>query len=131
MIPAVQSLVAQSNADPIVIIIGICVMYVIPGMFLESLSMILLTVPVIFPLVAVLDADPVWFCVLLVVLAETSLITPPIGMNLFVIRTEAPDVGIPTIYRGILPFIVADILRIVLLVAFPTITLILPSLLFG
>ena len=93
--------------------------------------MILLTVPLFFPLVTHLGADPVWFGIIVVMIVEISLITPPVGMNVFVLRTLLPDVTIGTIYRGVAPFIVADIVRLTILILFPALTLFLPRLFFG
>jgi TRAP-type C4-dicarboxylate transport system permease large subunit len=103
--------------------------YVVLGCFMDSLSMILLTVPFVFPLVAALQIDPIWFGILLVTIVEVGLITPPIGMNLFVLRVAA-DVPLPTIIRGILPFILADIARLAILIAVPAMSLWLPSRMF-
>ena len=111
---------------PVAVIAAMCVVYILLGCVLESISMILLTVPVFYPLVQHLGYDLVWFGVVVVVVTEISLITPPIGMNVFVLRTLLPDVPTNTVFRGVLPFIVADFLRLSLLVAFPVISLLLP-----
>lgn len=102
--------------------------YLALGCFMDSLSMILLTVPFIYPLVQGLGFDGVWFGILVVTVVEMGLITPPVGMNLFVIHGVAGDLAIATIVRGILPFLLADILRLAILVAFPMLALWLPSL---
>ena len=91
--------------------------------------MMLLTVPIFFPLVQGLGFDAVWFGVLIVCVIEISLITPPVGMNVFVLSSVLPDVPTSTIWRGVLPFIAADLVRLSILIAFPTITLFLPQLL--
>lgn len=109
----------------IAVIIGI---YLILGMVLESLSMILLTVPIFFPVVQALGFSPIWFGIVVVVVVEVSLITPPVGMNLFVIRSVMPDVPTSQLYRGLVPFYVADLLRIVLFVSLPSLVLFLPDL---
>ena len=101
--------------------------YVVLGCFMDSLSMILLTVPFVFPLVAGLQIDPIWFGILLVTVVELGLITPPIGMNLFVLRVVADDLSLQTIIRGILPFILADIARLAILLAIPALSLWLPA----
>ena len=88
--------------------------------------MILLTVPVFYPLVQHLGFDLVWFGVIVVVVTEISLITPPVGMNVFVLRTLLPEVPTGTVFRGVLPFIVADFFRLSLLIVFPVISLLLP-----
>ena len=90
--------------------------------------MILLTIPVFFPLVTHLGFDPIWFGILVVVVVEIGLISPPVGMNLFVLSTLLPQVPTGTVFRGVMPFIVADVVRLALLIAFPVISLYLPSL---
>jgi len=95
---------------------------------MEELSMILLTVPVFFPLVVSMGLDPIWFGVLIVVVVEIGLISPPVGMNLFVLNTMLPQVQTRTIFYGVLPFMAADCVRLAILIAFPIISLYLPSL---
>ena len=98
--------------------------------------MILLTVPVFYPVILALDfgftMDPetllIWFAIIVMVVTEISLITPPVGLNVFVLRGVLGDVPLATIFKGVTPFWIADILRVLLLVAFPAITLALPSL---
>jgi C4-dicarboxylate transporter DctM subunit len=109
----------------------VIVAYIIMGCFLEGIGMILITVPVFLPLVKSFGYDPVWFAIIVVIVVEVGLIHPPIGMNLFVIQAQAPDVKIGSIYKGILPYLVAPLVLIVLLVAFPSIALWLPRVLYG
>ena len=106
------------------VIIG---MYFILGCLLDSLAMILLTIPIVFPIVSALGYDPVWFGIIIVMVVELGLITPPIGMNVFVIKGIAREVPLGTIFRGVTPFIVAQVILIMILVAFPQIALWLPS----
>jgi C4-dicarboxylate transporter DctM subunit len=108
----------------------ICVIYVLLGTAMEELSMILLTVPVLFPLVVHLGFDPLWFGILVVVVVEIGLISPPVGMNIFVLRTLLPNVSTGTIYRGVMPFVVADVIRLGILIALPGLSTWLPHLLF-
>ncbi len=112
---------------PLTVMICIVVFYLILGCFMDSLSMILLTVPFIFPVVTSMGYDPIWFGILLVTVVELGLITPPIGMNLFIIQGVIPDLSLRTVMRGIIPFIFADGVRIILLIAFPSIALWLPT----
>ena len=98
------------------------------GCILESISMMLLTVPVFYPLMRALGFDLVWFGIVVVVVIEISLITPPIGLNVFVLKSMLPDIELTKIFRGVLPFIAADIIRITLIVAIPGISLFLPGL---
>ena len=106
----------------------ILIVYVGLGCLLESLSMLLLTIPIFFPIVQALGFDPVWFGIIVVVVIEISLITPPIGLNVFVLNATLPDIPVGTIFRGVAPFIAADVLRLAVLVLIPGLTLFLPSL---
>ncbi|MEZ5659183.1 MAG: TRAP transporter large permease [Burkholderiaceae bacterium] len=121
--------VTAFEVQPILVVVAICLVYVALGTAMESLSMMLLTVPIFFPLVTHLGFDPVWFGVIVVCVIEISLITPPVGMNIFVLSSVLPDVPTQAIWRGVMPFVAADILRMAVLVAFPTLTLYLPRLL--
>jgi C4-dicarboxylate transporter, DctM subunit len=103
------------------------VIYVLLGTAMEELSMILLTVPIFFPLVKDLGFDPIWFGVLIVVVVEIGLISPPVGMNLFVLKALLPEVPTQTIFKGVLPFMIADVVRLGILIAFPIISLWLPG----
>jgi len=123
-----KALVTKLDVPPIFVVAAICAIYVILGTAMEELSMILLTIPVFFPLVMHLGFDPVWFGILIVCVVEIGLISPPVGMNLFVISTLLPQVRTGTVFRGVMPFIAADVVRLGLLIAFPTIALYLPSL---
>jgi tripartite ATP-independent transporter DctM subunit len=129
-----QSLVAFVTAmelSPLAVMLVLILFYFVLGCFIDSLGMILITVPVFLPLVLGLGYDPIWFGVLVVVVVEIGLITPPVGMNLFVIRAQQPDIAITTLYRGVLPFLSAGVVLIALLIAFPEIALWLPQALFG
>lgn len=123
---ALSDLILSMGLSPMMVILLIFVIYLVLGMFMESLSMILLTIPIFFPIVTGLGFDPIWFGIFAVMLTELSLITPPVGLNLFVIRTVIGNVSIGAIYRGIIPFVVADIARILLIVLFPALVLFLP-----
>jgi C4-dicarboxylate transporter, DctM subunit len=109
------------------ILLVILAMYFVLGCLLDSLAMILLTIPIVFPIIKSLGYDPVWFGIIIVMVVELGLITPPIGMNVFVIKGIARDVPLETIFRGVTPFIVAQVILILLIVAFPQIALWLPS----
>jgi tripartite ATP-independent transporter DctM subunit len=125
-----DTLVKASGAGPFGVILIIISIYIVLGCLLESLSMILITVPIFFPIVTGLGYDPVWFGIIVVVATEIGLITPPIGVNLFVIRSIAPDISMRTILSGMMPFISVDVIRILLLAAVPALSLWLPNLLF-
>jgi len=96
---------------------------------MDALAMIILTIPIFFPLIMALGFDPIWFGIIMVRVVEMGIITPPVGINVFVIKSVAKDVPLYTIFRGIVPFLMADICHVALLVAFPQIVLFLPALL--
>lgn len=132
---ALLAFVEALDVNAYVVILVLVLIYILLGAVLESLSMILLTVPVFFPLVTSLDfgtgllSDPelvlIWFGIIVVVVTEISLISPPIGLNVFVLRSVLPDVALRTMFAGILPFWVADVLRLGLLIAVPALSLML------
>lgn len=105
----------------------IMIMYLVLGCLMDALAMIILTVPIIFPVIQQLGFDPIWFGVIIVMTVELGLIHPPVGMNIFVIKSVVDDVKISTIFYGVLPFIITDIVRLILLIAFPILALWLPS----
>jgi C4-dicarboxylate transporter, DctM subunit len=105
----------------------IMLMYLVLGCLMDALAMIILTVPIIFPVVTALGFDPIWFGVIIVMTVELGLIHPPVGMNVFVIKSVIHDVTFSSIFKGVLPFIATDILRLVILIAFPVIALWLPN----
>jgi len=123
-----KAFVTRLELKPVMVVGVIMLIYVLLGTAMEELSMILLTVPVFFPLILHMGLDPVWFGVLIVVVVEIGLISPPVGMNLFVLKTLLPQVPTRTIFRGVLPFVTVDCVRLAILVAFPVISLYLPSL---
>lgn len=122
--------IASLNAPPLLVVAIIVAVYLVLGCILDSISMILLTVPLFHPIIVGLGYDPVWFGVVLVVVVEVGLLTPPIGSNVFVLRSVIPDVKTSTIFAGVAPFFAVDILRIIILVLFPSISLLLPTLFF-
>ena len=123
-----KGLVTQWKLSPIMVIGAICAVYVILGTAMEELSMILLTLPVFFPVIIHLGFDPIWFGIIIVCVVEIGLISPPVGMNMFVLKSLLPQVSTGTIFSGVMPFMYADIIRLALLVAFPFLSLWLPSL---
>ncbi len=102
----------------------IMLMYLVLGCLMDAMAMIILTVPIIFPVVTHLGFDPIWFGVIIVMTVELGLIHPPVGMNVFVIKSVVKDVSFATIFKGVMPFIVTDIMRLVILIAFPIIALV-------
>jgi TRAP-type C4-dicarboxylate transport system permease large subunit len=104
----------------------ILLFFILAGCILDSMAMIILMVPIVFPVIVHLGFDPVWFGIIIVIAAELGLITPPVGINVFVMNSIARDVKLTTIFRGVLPFIACDIVRLGIVVAFPIIALWLP-----
>jgi C4-dicarboxylate transporter, DctM subunit len=109
----------------------ILLMYLALGCLMDAMAMIILTVPIVFPVVTALGFDPIWFGVVIVITVELGLIHPPVGMNVFVIKSVIKDVNMSTIFVGVLPFVVTDIIRLVILVAFPAIATWLPLRMIG
>lgn len=105
----------------------IMVIYLLLGCVMDAMAMILLTVPIVFPIIRQLGFDPIWFGIIVVVTVELGLIHPPVGMNVFVIKSVVRDVKLSTIFAGVAPFVVTDILRLIVLIAFPVIVTWLPS----
>lgn len=105
----------------------IMLMYLVLGCLMDAMAMIILTVPIIFPVVIQLGFDPIWFGVIIVMTVELGLIHPPVGMNVFVIKSVVQEVSFTTIFKGVIPFVVTDLIRLVILIAFPAIALWLPG----
>jgi tripartite ATP-independent transporter DctM subunit len=122
-----KNLVSSYNISPLTVMIFICVIYIILGAAMEELSIVLLTLPVFFPLVVSLGFDPVWFGIIIVLVVMIGLISPPVGMNMFVVRNMLPELSTMTVFKGVLPFVYTLIAVLALLVAFPEIALFLPQ----
>jgi tripartite ATP-independent transporter DctM subunit len=105
----------------------IMLMYIILGCLMDAMAMIILTVPILYPVILHLGFDPIWFGIIIVMTVELGLISPPVGMNVFVIKSVIPEVSFSTIYKGVLPFVVTDLIRLAILIAFPMIALWLPQ----
>jgi C4-dicarboxylate transporter, DctM subunit len=120
--------ITHLGLSPIMIISAMMLIYVVLGTVMEELTMVLLTIPLFFPIVTTLGFDPVWFGVLIVMIVQIGLISPPVGMNLFVLNALLPGVGLAAIFRGCWPFVLVMIFVLCLLIAFPQLSLWLPSL---
>lgn len=125
---ALADSLAGAQLSPLAVVALILAVYLVLGCVLDSMSMLFLTVPLFYPIVAGLGFDLVWFGILVVTMIEVSLITPPVGLNVFVMNAVNPDVPTRTIFRGVLPFVLADLLRVALILAVPGIALFLPGL---
>lgn len=122
-----QSALAYVGDSPMIIIIAMLLIYLVLGCMLEGLSMMMLTVPIFYPIAAAHGFDLIWFGIFVVVATEISYITPPVGMNAFILHNVAKDVELKTIFRGLVPFVAVDVIRVAILVLFPAIVLFLPS----
>jgi tripartite ATP-independent transporter DctM subunit len=123
-----RDFVLQFSPNPIMVVVMMMGIYLILGMVMEELAIVLLTIPVFFPVITGLGFDPVWFGILIVTIVEIGMISPPVGLNLFVLSSLLPNVKLTTIYKGVWPFVVADVVRLGILIAFPFIALWLPGL---
>ncbi len=124
---ALSDFVSGLDYPPLVVMAVILLIYMVMGCVLDALAMILLTIPIFFPVVQSLGFDPVWFGILVVMVVELGLITPPIGMNVFVIKGMVPEVKLSSIYVGVMPFVIAQVLLILLMFFVPEIVLWLPE----
>ncbi|MGH8682568.1 MAG: TRAP transporter large permease [Burkholderiales bacterium] len=122
-----KSFVTQFGVHPALVIVAICAVYVVLGTAMEELSMILLTVPLFFPVVTGLGFDPLWFGVIVVIVVQIGLISPPVGMNIFVVKSLLRHVSMGEVFRGVLPFNVALVALLAIMVAFPELATYLPK----
>jgi C4-dicarboxylate transporter DctM subunit len=109
------------------VLILILLMYLVLGCLMDAMAMIILTVPIVFPVIVQLGFDPIWFGVIIVMTVEIGLIHPPVGMNVFVIKSMVPDIDFTTIFKGVLPFVAALIFALIVIVVFPQMATWLPS----
>lgn len=124
---ALIEIVTAYDVSPMAVMVMILCIYIVLGCIFESLSMLLLTVPIFFPLVTSLGFDPIWFGIVVVVVTEISLITPPVGLNVFILKGVVGDVTTATVFRGVTPFWIADLFRLALIVMVPWLVLVLPN----
>jgi tripartite ATP-independent transporter DctM subunit len=122
------ALITHWKLSPLTVMVVICAIYVVLGTAMEELSMILLTIPVFFPIVVGLGMDPVWFGIIIVIVVQIGLISPPVGMNMFVVKSMLPGITTQTIFRGVWPFVWAEVALLGVVVAFPWLSLVLPRL---
>jgi C4-dicarboxylate transporter, DctM subunit len=119
--------VAALALPQMVILYSIIIIYVILGCVMDCYAIMILTVPIIFPVIEAMKFDPVWFGVIMVIVLEMGLITPPVGLNVYVLKSAAPDVPLTVIFRGIWPFLISAMALIIILTIFPQVALYLPS----
>jgi TRAP-type C4-dicarboxylate transport system permease large subunit len=119
----VLSLVQSTGLEGTMLILAIMLVFLVLGCVMDSMAIILIFVPLFAPIVVAQGFDLVWFGIIVIVVTEIALITPPVGMNVFVLKAVLPEVPVVRIFRGLVPFIAADVLRLAALIAFPAITL--------
>ena len=123
------NLVERWEWSPWMVILAIVALYLILGTFLEEVSTLLITVPVLLPLIKSIGFDPIWFGVFVTVMSTVGLISPPVGLTVFVVQSQNPEVPLQTIFKGVMPFLYADILLLLALVMYPPLATWLPSVL--
>jgi tripartite ATP-independent transporter DctM subunit len=128
MISELVETIRTMGLSPIAVILVMCAVYLVLGCIFESLGMMLVTIPVFFPVIVSLGLDPIWFGIVVVIVVEIGLITPPVGMNVFVVKSVVGDIPLGTIFRGIAPFVLASALVLLAVVFFPDLALFLPRL---
>lgn len=116
-------LVDSMHLTPYMVLFCVLLLFILLGCVMDSIAMLLLTVPVVYPLIQAAGFDPIWFGIVAVITVELGLITPPVGMNVFVIKSVAPDIPIKDIFKGVFPFVLSDIVRLGLIIAFPMLAL--------
>ncbi|SEQ35686.1 TRAP transporter, DctM subunit [Amphritea atlantica] len=115
--------VDSMHLTPYMVLFCVLLLFILLGCVMDSIAMLLLTVPVVYPLIEAAGFDPIWFGIIAVITVELGLITPPVGMNVFVIKSVAPDIPIKDIFKGVFPFVLSDIVRLGLIIAFPMLAL--------
>ncbi|MDR6192501.1 TRAP transporter permease [Agrobacterium sp. CR_3] len=123
----VTAFLGSLGLGPYGVLALILVMYLVLGCLMDAMAMIILTVPIVYPVILSLGFDPIWFAVIIVMTVELGLIHPPVGMNVFVIKSVVPELTFSRIFKGVAPFIVTDLIRLGLLIAFPILATWLPS----
>ena len=121
------SAVANSGLSPLQVIYILVITYIILGTALDSFTIMIVTAPLVAPVVVHLGYDPIWWGIMMVVLCELGVVSPPFGLNLFILKTLAPDVPISSVFRGVMPFVTADCIKCVILIHFPILALWLPQ----
>ena len=115
----------------VVLVILILGFYLLLGMFFDAISMMALTLPLLFPTIVALGYDPIWFGILCILMCEVGLITPPVGINCYVVNSSVPDISLQQVFRGVIPFVIANLVAAAIMIAFPEIVTFLPGLIAG
>jgi tripartite ATP-independent transporter DctM subunit len=122
-----KTLIEEVKLAPILVVGLMMLIYVVLGTIMEELTMVLLTIPLFFPIVVQLGFDPVWFGILIVMVVQIGLISPPVGMNLFVLNSLLEDVKLSAIFKGVWPFVFVLVLNLIVFMVFPSLSLWIPS----
>ncbi|WP_322516345.1 TRAP transporter permease [Rhodopseudomonas palustris] len=128
---AITEFLTGLGLGPYGVLALILVMYLVLGCVMDAMAMVILTVPIVFPVITALGFDPIWFGVIVVVTVELGLISPPVGMNVFVIKSVIKDVSMGTVFKGVAPFVVTDVIRLIILIMFPLLATWLPQRMVG
>ena len=126
----VASWVAELNMPAFAIVLMIMLVYLVGGCFIDALALIMLTIPIFYPIILNLGYDPIWFGIIIVLVTQMGVITPPVGINVYVVAGIAKEIRLETIFKGVLPFLIALIIGTIILIAVPQITLWLPRLMY-
>lgn len=126
-----SSWIAALGVSPYVVLLFVLALYMVLGMFMDGIGMLLLTLPVVFPVIVQLGFHPVWFGIIVVKMVEVGLLTPPVGLNCYVVAGVRPDIPLQQIFRGVWPFVIADLICVAIFIAFPGIVTFLPDLVKG
>jgi TRAP-type C4-dicarboxylate transport system permease large subunit len=122
---------SNSGLPGLAIIALLVIGYIILGCVMDSFTIMIITAPLAAAVIVTLGYDLIWWGIMMVVLVEMGVVTPPFGLNLFIMKSMVPDVPLTTIFRGVMPFVIADTIKVVLLIAFPALVLWLPSVAFN
>ena len=128
MVDGIVSAIEYFELSPVGVVLAMCVIYLLLGCVFDSLAMLLLTIPIFVAVIEPMGVDLIWFGIVAIIIVEIGLITPPIGMNVFVVKTVLADVRIWAIFAGVWPFVVASLIGLALIIAVPEIALLLPGL---
>jgi len=123
------AIIGNLDVPPLMIIAGLMVIYIILGALFDTVSAMVLTMPFVYPLILNMGMDPIWWGIVMVMVIEIGMVTPPIGINALIMRSMLPQSNLRDIYMGIMPFLVSDLIRLTLVILFPALALWLPTLL--
>lgn len=128
---SLSEMLASIGFGPLGTLLVILAAYILLGMFMDALSMLVITIPIVFPIITGLGYDPIWFGVIAVIVIEMGMITPPVGINVFVVKSIVPQVPMSSIFRGVMPFWFAMLIALILLISFPQLALFIPDSMFN